>query len=352
MRREPTDGGWVWAPNIDYWLGINRAQGTIPEAYRGMNRNDIVRSVGGTLWNRAPALEWRHDPSVRHTHGVRDNGLRYREIHTPLGMVYEESAPTESEHSAWICVKHLIEGPEDLRVMAYAVEASQPVADFGAARLAMDETADDGIVLHQTCCVPFIQFAKNDAGYMNAFYLLADYPDETERLVSAYRKKYVEAYALLSASPADVIAAGDNMDELMISPSLFERYAADFYLECKEAIGDKLLEVHWCGRTKNLLRLLPKTGVDVVEAVVTEPMDAITVEGALEALDGKVALQAGIPSVMVCPASVPQRDFEDYLNDLLAKYKGRTGFILGMADNVPPNADFARVELIGRLFGY
>ena len=235
--------------------------------------------------------------------------------------------------------------------MTYVAEATGYSVNFDSAYKAMEETGDDGIVLHQVFCVPLIQFAKTDAGYMNAFYLMEDYPEEVERLLAVYHRKYVEAFKLLSATPADVIEFGDNMDEVMISPKLFERYAVDFYQDCKDALkgSGKILEAHWCGRTGHLLPLLPKTGIEVAEAVVTEPMADITLEAALDALDGKVALQGGIPSVMVCPDVISQRDFENYIESAILKQKGRLGFILGMSDNVPPDADFSRVEMISKM---
>jgi hypothetical protein len=49
LRNEATDH-LIWAPNIDYWLQANIAEGTVPEKLQGMNRNDIVREVGGTIW--------------------------------------------------------------------------------------------------------------------------------------------------------------------------------------------------------------------------------------------------------------------------------------------------------------
>jgi hypothetical protein len=316
-----------------------------------MNRNDIVRSSGGYIWNRAPALSWQYDPSIKHISGERQNGVRCREIKTPIGSVYEEHTRAESEYSSYAHTKHFVTDLESLRVMTYVAEGSQPVVYFGFANKALEETGEDGIVLHPVCCLPLIQFAKTDAGYMDAFYLMEDYPKETERLLSVYRKKYVEAIRLLADSPADVIEFGDNMDEVMISPGLFKRYAVEFYNECKSALGasGKLLAAHWCGRTQHLLPLVPGTGLDVVESIVTEPMADITLEAALDSLEGKVALQGGIPAVMVCPNAVSLRDFENYIETVVLKQKGRPGFILGMADNVPPNADFSRVEMISEL---
>ena len=351
MRREPMDGELVWAPNFDYWLAINTSQGTIPEKYVNMNRNDIVREIGGTIWNRVYPLECRFDESIRHVYGKNSNGVGYHEIITPLGSIVEEYSPTESEHSSHAHIRHFVFDKESLRIMTYIAEGTDYCVSFDGTYKALKETGNDGIVLNPVFCVPLIQFAKTDAGYMDAFYMMEDYPTEVNNLISVYHKKFVGVIKLLADSPADVIALGDNMDEVMISPKLFEKYAVGFYQDCKNALKDsgKILEAHWCGRTRHLLPMVPETGLDVVEAVVTEPMADIKLDEALAALDGKIALQGGIPAVMVCPNAVSQRDFENYIETVVLKQRGRPGFILGMSDNVPPNADFSRVELISKL---
>ena len=350
MRGQPADE-LVWAPNFDYWLKVNRGQGTMPEACRDMSRDNIVRAIGATIWNRAGGFGFSHDPSIKHTRGPCENGNWFHEITTPLGTIREEYAATESEHSTPACVKHYVTDRESLRVMTYVVEGSFPTFDPAPAAKAIEETGDDGIVLHMIACVPFIQFAKSDAGYMNAYYLMEDFPDEVNRLIAAHHRNTVEAIKLLAASPADVVSLGDNMDELTMPPNLFERYAIGFYQDCKRALAGsgKIFEAHWCGRTQHLLPLLPQTGIDVVEAVVTEPMAGITLAAALDILDNKVVLQGGIPSILVCPGAVSQRGFEQYIESIILPQKGRPGFILGMSDIVPPDADFSRVEIIAKL---
>ena len=95
-----------------------------------------------------------------------------------------------------------------------------------------------------------------------------------------------------------------------------------------------------------MLPLTPGCGLDVVEAVVTRPMADLTIEEALEMLQSKVVLQGGIPSIMVCREGGSFEDFTSYIDKEIKPLKGRQGFILGMGDNVPPNADFSRVEAV------
>lgn len=351
LRNEPVDR-LVWAPNFDYWLHVNRAEGSLPPKFRDLSRNDIVRAIGGTLWNRAAGLRGRCDDTVKDA--WRDEqGRTVHEVTTPVGTVREVYSPTEGPHRTKALTEHFIKDLASLRTMKYIVEATHYEANYEPTRQALAETGEDGIVLNSCFCVPFIQFAKTDAGYMNGLLLWNDYREDVDSLIRLYFDKFVEGYRILADGPADVIATGDNMDGFMISPPIFQEYAVPFYRAVKAACAakGKLFEGHWCGRTQNLLAMVPGCGLDVVEAIVTQPMADISVQDALGLLRGEVVLQGGIPAVLMCKEGASRRDFEAYIGDVICPLRGRRGFVLGMSDNVPPNADFSRVEAVAELIG-
>ena len=352
LGNEPVDE-LVWAPNFDYWLAVNTAEGTLPERYAGMSRNDIVRSIGGYIWNRAVGLRVVVDPSVKEQ-WRSENGASIHEIETPVGSVRAVYQVAEGPKRTRALTEHFIKGLDDLEVMKYVVQATSYEPDYEPTLRALRETGDDGIVLNSYFCVPFIQFAKTDAGYINGYYLWADHREQVDSLIDLYFENFLEGYKVLADGPADVIATGDNMDGVMISPAVFKEYAVPFYHEVERICAgkSKLFEGHWCGRTESLLHLVPGCGLDIVEAIVTEPMSEISVAGALDLLRGRVVLQGGIPSVLVCREGCTAEEFERHITDVILPLKGRKGFILGMADNVPPNADFARVEAVSRIVAY
>jgi len=349
LRNEQVDQ-LVWAPNFDYWLNVNTAEGTLPARYAGMSRNDIVRAIGGYIWNRASGIKSVLDRSVEFFQDENPERLVY-EYRTPVGTIRSVYLKTETEHRSKFLSEHFVKDIESLRIMKYVVEATHYEPDFAPTLKALEETGDDGIVLNPAFCVPFIQFAKIDAGYVNGFYMWTDYRKEVDELVNAYFKNFLQCYEILASSPADVITTSDNMDGLMISPAIFKEYAVPFYQEAKKifAKNGKIFEGHWCGRTQNLLPLVPECGLDVVEAIVTRPMADITLQEALDMLGGKVVLQGGIPSVVVCNEWGTLDDFRRFVEETIVPLKGRKSFILGMSDNVPPNADFHRVEMVSQL---
>lgn len=349
--RGEAQGALVWAPNFDYWLSVNTARGTVPEPYAGMSRNDIVRSIGASIWNRAGALRCELDPSIGEEWESDGAGVVTHRFTTPVGMIYEQYRATEDEYSTKALTKHFVTDLDALRVMTYVVNGTRYVENFEPTQRAVAETGEDGVVLNSVFCVPFIQFAKTDAGYIDGLYLWHDETEKVEELLDAYTRRNIAAMKLVRNSPADIIACDDNMDEVMISPSIFRRYAIDYYQQCKDVLkgSGKLFEAHWCGRTQHLLPMVHETGLDIVEAIVTRPMADTSLDDALNALQGKVTLQGGIPSVYMCPGIISQKDFEAYMTGTVRAQRGRAGFVVGMSDNVPPDADFSRVEQVAQL---
>jgi hypothetical protein len=351
LRNEKVDG-LIWVPNFDYWYQVNKARGTLPEAYRDLSRNDLVRAIDATIWNRVNGLKTIRDASVKESwHVQSDHSIHLFE--TPVGTIREIYRQTEDAHSSKALTEHFIKDLDTIRTMQYVVEATAYEPDYAPVYQALSETGDDGVVLHMSLCVPFIQFSKTDAGYLNGYYLWVDHREEVDALIQAYFDLFLDGYRILADGPADMISTGDNMDGTMFSPDLFREYAIPFYQESAKIISakGKIFSGHWCGRTQSLLDQVPGCGLDLVEAIVTQPMADLTLEHALDLLKGKVVLQGGIPAVLVCAEGGARDDFERYFRDVILPLKERQGFILGMSDNVPPNADFARVAAVSALIG-
>ncbi|MDD4774507.1 MAG: uroporphyrinogen decarboxylase family protein [Eubacteriales bacterium] len=350
LRNEAT-GELIWAPNFDYWYNVNRAEDTLPAKYSGMSGPDIVRAVGGSLWYRCSCCSAVCDSSVKTVSFRTEKGDYVTEISTPSGTVRSVERNTEGIHRSRAVTEHYIKNTDDIKVMKYIAEATSYIPTPDTVEAALKTAGDDGIVLTQTACVPFLRFAKSDAGYANAFYIWTDHRGEVDGLIEVYEKKALEIYAIAAQSKLDLVESGDNMDGLTMSPAIFEEYALPFYAKVKELLRpySKPFEVHWCGRTENLIKYLPDSGVDILEAAVSRPMANITLSEILDILDGKVVLQGGIPSVLMCEEGCSYNEFIRYMYDVIMPLAGRRGFILGMSDNVPPNADFRRVEAVSEI---
>lgn len=341
----------TWAPNFDHWLNVNRANGTVPDAYRGMSRNDIVRAVDATIWARTGVLR-SEQPNVR-VRREEEPGKTIRTVYeTPVGCVETLHRYATDATRALFLKEHMIKRVEDIEVVKFMAQDTRYALDPEPFHESERDVGDDGISLvAMPTCVPFVRFGKTDAGWVEGIYLWHDHPHEVEALLDVYTEKMVEAARLLARSPATVIQSGDNMDELTMPPNLFARYAVPYYKRISAILHEagKILQVHWCGRTKRLMPLVPGTGIDVVEAFVPVPMSDLTIAEALEMLCGKVVLQGGIPSILMCKQGGTRDDLRRYVADLLEAVPIGEWFVIGMSDNVPPDADFERVRIISEM---
>jgi len=114
--RNETVSSLVWAPNFDYWLSVNTAEGTLPEKYTDMSRNNIVRAVNGYIWHRTVGLKTVLDDSVKEIF-TKDGDNSIRELRTPVGTVREVYSRTEGEHRAVHQTEHLIKDLASIRVL-------------------------------------------------------------------------------------------------------------------------------------------------------------------------------------------------------------------------------------------
>lgn len=340
-----------FVPNFDHWLNVNRSRGTLPEKYLGMSRNDIVRQVNGTIWARTGILEQDLDPEIKIRKKEYGDKI-LTEYETPVGEIYTVHQYASDFTRALFLKEHWIKKREDIKVVKFIVQHSRYKINPEAFLESEKEVGQDGISLvGLPHCLPYIHFGKNDCGWETGIYLLADYPKEVEALLELYEQKAEEAAELLSQGPALVIASGDNMDEWTTPPSVFKKYAIAYYRRISAILHKtgKVFQVHWCGRTRHLLPFVPECGIDVVEAVAVKPMADLTVPEALREVGENVIIQGGLPSIFFCPQGGSREQLKEYVLDLLEKVPHGWRFALGMSDNVPPDADFERVEMVGQL---
>lgn len=348
LRGEQTDQ-LVWAPNIDWWHGVNTEHNTIPEEYKGLSCDDLIRKVGGTIWRRCSSYRTgtRGIKSESETKGNKT----YSKTITPVGELNTVHVQASEMSGAWFLKEHPVKTVDDLKPLLYTIEATYYEPNYAPALKTLEQIGADGICLTYIPCVPYIQFAKNDVGYNNAFYLMADYPEEVAKVFEAYHRKNLELVRIVADSPLEVITNGDNMDYWTCPPKAFLKHAVPYYKDVAKILHaqGKISKGHWCGRCEALLPYVPDCGLDVIEAILPKPMSKLDMEEAMDVCQGKVALQGGVPSVFMCKEGGTRENLKNYIIDLLERIGHRPGFVLGMSDNVPANADFHRVKLISDL---
>jgi hypothetical protein len=281
--------------------------------------------------NRGMGMNMVRPPYVERLHGVDVTERRMvvegrpiirRTFSTPLGSVYEDEFREAGTgqwklmrswkgHQAWITSRR-IKGPDDYRVVKYLVEHTEYVADYFPVGQAMDWLGEEGVVLdglpHSPMQMLMIHWVGSEEGRF--FYHLADYPELVEELCQAVSRSREPLYEIAAQSPAPIALCGDNIDGVLVNPSLFQKYFMPEYEKQGRVLHarGKLMAVHMDGRLGVLKELIGRTPIDIIEALHPIPMGDLPVAEALSAWKDK-AIWLGFPGAIYELGSEATRDF-------------------------------------------
>jgi hypothetical protein len=218
-------------------------------------------------------------------------------------------------------VERLIKTPQDYGVMKYIVEHTEYVADYLPIEQAQEWLGDDGLVLtslpHSPMQMLMIDWVGSEGGRF--FYHHVDYPDLVGELYEALCISREPMYEIAASSPAPIVLCGDNVDGVLVTPSLFEAYFMLVYAKQADILHaqGKLMAVHMDGRIKTLKALIARTAIDIVEALHPPPMGDLPLSEALAAWPDKV-IWVGFPgSIYALGPEETQRYAIDLLRETL-----------------------------------
>ena len=343
-----------WIPRLLLWYNAHVNRGTMPERFEGMS----LRQLEAELRMGTPArdghihrAEQRGDVEEK----SRDEGESVLpEIRTPVGTVTTRSRRSVELEDAGIGaleVEHMIKEPADIDVMTYLMENTyyEPTYDDYVAYEA--EIGDDGYPLVGVGDVPFHHFLQKQAGYQNAFYLLADCPEKVEahlrRMEELDRERL---WPLVAASPARLLLHGLHFDSNLTPPPMFERYITPYYKDLSALVHEqgKTLCTHADNDSRLILGHMRDAGFDMAETFTTDPQVTCTLEDARSAWGTDVIIWGAVPSVILEP-TYSESEFEQYMAQIFRTAAPGEAFILGVADNVMPDALISRLERISKM---
>jgi hypothetical protein len=268
--------------------------------------------------NRGMGLSWARPSYIFIWHGVEvtekyetysTGGVQLRRtFKTPVGTIshVEKRGPgTGQWHSnrSWQDVtpwqtERAIKGPDDYKVLNYMYQNLEIKPDYFPLEQAKDWLGEDGMVWdwvpHQGLQLLMIDWVGSEGGRF--FVHHARYPDLVEESFQAIAKAYEPLWEIASGSPSDFFLLADNIDAVLVNPRLFQKYFIPEWKKCcdKMHAAGKLVGVHCDGRMAALKDLVPKTDIDVIEALHVPPMGDLPLSEALKLWPDKV-IWTGFP---------------------------------------------------------
>jgi hypothetical protein len=338
-----------WFGDLDYWASALIARGQRPEGFKESAAYiDWHRSLGVGFYLQGyfpfrPVYEFEERL-------WRDGHRRYRELVTPLGSLREcwEYLP---ESFAEAPVEHLVKSAEDLPALRYVYAHTrwEPAYEYGRQRL--NDIGDQGILLCYLPKSPFMHLVALEAGIAAVTFAEAEDPGGFAETLAVMKECFDRAAQLAIESPAEVLMIPENLSAEMIGPRFFEKYMRAYQEEWtgRIAAAGKHSFIHMDGTLKGLLREEASVGFTVIEAMTPAPVGDLPVEQwAHHAGHSRTVLWGGIPGVYFT-AKVSDEEFDRHVSAVLNVMCSKPRYVLGVADQVPPDALESRVRRVEEL---
>jgi hypothetical protein len=337
-----------WAGDLDYWYQAARTRGDLPEKYSGDGYFRLNRDLGAGFYLQGYSPFQQHTPGI--TFSDRQEGeRRIRTMHTPRGDLTEIQQYLPTSFS-WGYVKHYAETPADLPAFHAYLESLEFTPDYAEAARRKEIIGDNGVVLVYTPRSPFMEMVTTYVGIINLVYLLADAPDQMAEIFKVMEEKHDCAAEIAVNAPAECVMIPENLSSEVVGASYYKRYLRPYESRWIARIrqAGKHSFIHMDGTLKGLLKHVAETGFDVIEAVTPYPSGDMPMAEAMDLAAGDTILWGGLPGIVFTPA-VTEADFEQHVAVMIRLMKQRPQYVLGVADQVPPDGLIERVARVAEL---
>jgi methanogenic corrinoid protein MtbC1 len=378
FRGEPVDV-LPYVPRIDLWYLANKTNGTLPPQHAQRTQNEIARAEGWALHHKyaySMVGETVDDGLLHRGLGIyrirdcvvdfvlpkdmeiqvrRDGELTSVEYHTPLGMVSCTMKYGPSMTRLGISIphitEHLIKSPEDYGPMCWLFEHLDVAPSYARfERWSIDEMGEDGVpvasAFHGGSPVQQIQRDYIDATQF--FFHYKDHADKVRALAQRMEPIFDKILRYSVDSPAQVVMWGANFDDMLTYPPYFRDEILPWVQKASRALSaqGKLVMCHTDGENRGLMDLIRDSGMHIAESFCPAPMTSVSLAEAYRHWRGHLTLMGGVPSTVVLPET-SEADFEAYMDQFFEAVAPGTRMVAAIADQVPPNAVFSRLQRIG-----
>jgi uroporphyrinogen-III decarboxylase len=339
-----------WFGDLDYWAnslikrGLKPADFILSDEYISWHHE---LGVGFYLQGYFPYKQFFDNCNV---HDWNEGPKHFKEISTPVGSVREcwEYIPTSFSEAP---VEHFMKSETDIPVMKFIYENCRFEPDYDIANHRRQQVGDQGVVLCYLPKSPFMHLMALEAGVMAVTMAALTAQDQFKDLLDTMKRAFDRAARIAVDSPAEVLMIPENLSSEMVGPDLFNLYMYDYQKEWTTKIRDagKYSFIHIDGTLSGLLSHEASLGFTVLEALTPYPVGDVRFED-IKALagDSKSILWGGIPGSYFTDC-VSNDEFDRHVKYLLSIMVTEPRFVLGVADQVPPDGLESRVKRVSEL---
>lgn len=366
-----------WAPRMDLWYIANKARGTLPEKFTGLDTVGIAKefnmachAVGadytmardaeehflltGFVLDTHPDYPYRLKVSGLSTEFRHDGENYYTTIKTKAGDVTTHAVLTEEMKKNGISYpfvkSHPIKSLDDFEAVAQVFEHLEVIPTPNEYKKFQKRIGDSGLAVAAgvISASPMHIILHGLMPMLDFFMAWGEHRDSLKMLAQRIEPFFDTVLNAVVQCDAETVFWGANYDQNTTWPPFFKDEIAPWLAKVSKRLHEegKLLLTHTDGENKSLLPLYPTCGIDVAESVCPSPMTKSSLREIRKGMGSRTAVWGGIPSIVLLDAHMKGDEFEQYLNTLFREIGAGEKLILGVSDNIPPEVNLSRLENI------
>jgi len=342
-----------WFADLTYWYSSKLRSGTLPEKYKGEGLLKLYQELGcgahEELYGPVVKIKYRNINVKRYR--TEKNGTITEEIvyYTPIGELRGIRKYSWTSFS-WAITQYFVKDYNDLRILQYIYNNIEIKPNYEAY-----EKQDKlikmwngwGIVSSLPPRTPFARMIIEWAGAVNTFRLYYRYREIFDETIKVMEKADDPIYDAILEAPADFVYFGENISSDIVGTKFFLKYYKPYYIKRASQLHkkNKMIYVHIDGRLRGVLEYVRETEVDCAQSLTPSPAGDIEVEKLREVAGPGIVLWGGLPGIFFSK-NYTEKNLIDILQKIIKTYSSDNMFIIGVADQVPPDGDIKRVKLV------
>ena len=366
----------AWAPRMEIWYYANKARNTLPEEYANKTIDEIMDDIGGeyyrvgvdwlaagkdSLQDRALGI-YNNIPEIPYNtifHGVEKKVIRLGDTVEVEYITSRGSVATQYRYTTemqlngvtmpWIS-EHAFKKKEDYETIGFIFENLEVVPNYDSFLEYYEKYRNKGAVaaVGAFTAGPVHYVMRDIMDFTRFFYEMYDNPRELNKLCERISEYLNQISEVSRNCPAELILFGANYDDTIMYPPFFEKNFLPYLQKFSEMLHSKgkFMMSHCDGENKNLLELLRCSGIDVAESVCPAPMTKCTLKELRDGFGNNITIFGGIPAIALGRNEMNENDFKNFMEKTLQTIGNGQRYILGVSDNVPPEADIERLRMI------
>ena len=339
-----------WFADLDYYATALIARGKRPEGFKQSDAYlDWHRELGTGFYLQGYRPYKQIAPGCTVTEHTSGN-LRHRSVSTPKGKLTETWKWSDSTFSE-APVERLVKSEKDLPAYRCYYEHLQfsPDHDFAYHRKPLVD--EIGVILCYVPRTPFMRMVNLDAGIENIVSIWMNDQTQLEATLAVIKDSLDAAVDLVVQGPADIVMIPENLSSEVVGEAFFERYMKNHQADWVKKIhaSEKFSCMHLDGTLRGLLKQEAAVGFTFIEGMTPAPAGDLPIEEWPAYLAGTdVIAWGGIPGAFFTD-QVSDTEFDNFVIRVLKIMTGEPRYVLGVADQVPPDGMESRIMRVREL---